>query len=236
MPSVKPYAMLGLCSFLVAGAPVVAQEASSTASGPPGEVEVTPPSDVPVHDDPFAKPPPGSAADQALWKAAREVDNAIPMARAESAKLQWRVKQGQYNERLDRLEKDGPPEKARKARQAGEKVIAARDRNYEILSRRWPVDPTRVCSYALLDFSSALTSGTRPADRALQDETRKRLQDCVDKARLILKSVEGSNKELGAALAALEAELPPLVPATGPTGSVPASGPGAKPAAAPEGK
>jgi hypothetical protein len=215
--------LLSVWVCLAAGQRATAQEARPPAAASPGEVEITPPSEVPVHDDAFAKPPPGSAADQALWKAAREVDNAIPMARAEAAKLQWRVKQGQFNERLERLEKDGPPEKARKARQAGEKVIAARDRNFEILSRRWPVDPTRVCSYALLDFSGALSAGARPADRALQDETRKRLQDCVDKARLILKSVEGSNKELGAALAALEADLPPLVPAT-----APATGPGGK--------
>ncbi|MGA8892028.1 MAG: hypothetical protein WB493_10695 [Anaeromyxobacteraceae bacterium] len=236
MRTVKLVAVLGACACLAPGRSALAQEARPPEVVPPGEVEVTPPSEVPVHDDAFARPPPGSAADQALWKAGRQVDNAIPMARGESAKLQWRVKQGQFNERLARLEQEGPPEKARKARQAGEKVIAARDRNYEILSRRWPVDPTRVCSYPLLDFSSALTSGTRPADRALQDETRKRLQDCVDKARLILKSVDGSNKELAAALAALEAELPPLVPATGPAGSVPTGGPGAKPALSPEGK
>jgi hypothetical protein len=236
MSTVKRAAMLGLWMCLAAEGRALAQEARPPAAGPPGEVEVTPLAEVPAHDDAFSKPPPGSAADQALWKAGRQVDTAIPMARAESAKLQWRVKQGQYNERLDRLEKEGPPEKARRARQAGEKVIAARDRNYEILSRRWPVDPTRVCSYALLDFSGALSSGTRPADRALQDETRKRLQDCVDKARLILKSVEGSNKELGAALAALEADLPPLAPAIGPSGAVPAGVPGAKPAVTPEGK
>jgi hypothetical protein len=165
MPTVKKFAMVGLWSLLVSAGPALAQEARPPAGGPADEVEVTPPSEVPVHDAAFAKPPPGSAADQALWKAARQVDNAIPMARGDAAKLQWRVRQGQFNERLDRLEKEGPPEKARRARQAGEKVIAARDRNYEILSRRWPVDPTRVCSYALLDFSGALGSGTRPADR-----------------------------------------------------------------------
>ena len=171
-------------------------------------------------DDAFARPPPGSAADQALWKAGREVDKAIPMSRGEAAKLQWRVKQGQFNERLERLEKQGPPEKAKRARQAGEQVIAARDRNYEIMTRRWPVDPTRVCSYPLLDFSSALlVGGTKPADMSLQDESRKRLKDCVDKARVILGSIEGSNKELAAALAALEAELPPGIPAGGPAGA-----------------
>ena len=173
--------------------------------------------DVEPPDDAFGRPPPGTAADQALWRAGREVDNAIPMSRGEAAKLQWRVKQGQFNERLELLEKQGPPEKAMRARKAGEQVIAARDRNYEIMSRRWPVDPTRVCSYPLLDFSSALLAGgNTPADLSLQDETRKRLKECVDKARVILGSIEGSNKELAGALAALESELPPGLPAAGP--------------------
>src|SRR5512137_339729 len=112
MSTVKRAVVLGLWVCWAAGGRALAQEARPPAGGAPDEVEVTPPSEVPVHDDAFAKPPPGSAADQALWKAGRQVDVAIPMARGESAKLQWRVKQGQFNERLERLEKDGPPEKA----------------------------------------------------------------------------------------------------------------------------
>lgn len=195
------------------------------ASGPTLAQEPAP------QDDVFARPPPGSPADQALWTAARQVDSAIPLSRGEAARLQWRVQQGQFNERLAQLEKQGPLEKAARARRAGEEVIAARDRNREIMIRRWPVDPTRVCSYPLLDFSSALLAGSsRPADKALQDETRKRLQECVNKAEVILRSIEGSNKELAAALTALEAELPPGVPATGPSGIPPSIAPAPPPA------
>jgi len=210
-----------LLSSALGASHALAQESpakSPPAAEPAPEVEVVPVQEVAPHDDAFAKPPPGTAADQALWKAGREVDNAIPMQRGESAKLQWRVKQGQFNERLEVVEKQGPADKARRARQAGEKVIAARDRNYEIITRRWPIDPTRVCSYPLLDFASALRAGSKPADKALQEESRKRLKDCVDKAQVILRSIEGSNKELRTALAALEAELPPGTPVAGPAG------------------
>jgi len=217
----KAVVRLGLISSALGTGHAAAQEGSPKAppaAGAAPEVEVVPVQEVAPHDDAFATPPPGTAADQALWKAGREVDNAIPMQRGESARLQWRVKQGQFNERLELVEKQGPADRARRARQAGEKVIAARDRNYEIITRRWPIDPTRVCSYPLLDFASSLRVGSSPADRALQEESRKRLKDCVDKAQTILRSIEGSNNELRAALIALDAELPPGIPVTAPAG------------------
>lgn len=229
MRRLKEVLILCLASSGLGAGPALAQEARPSA---PQAIEPAPgtggePAQEPaLQDDAFAKPPPGSAADQALWRAARHVDNAIPLSRGEAARLQWRVQQGQFNERLAQLEKQGPPEKAARARKAGEEVIAARDRNREIMIRRWPVDPTRVCSYPLLDFSSALLAGSsRPADKALQDETRKRLQECVDKAEVILRSIGGSNKELAAALATLEAELPPGIPVTGPSGIPPSVAP-----------
>ena len=228
----KALAVLCLTSAALVAGPARAQEARPQA---PARTDET------AGDD-FSRPPPGSPADQALWKEASDVDNAIPMQRGESAKLQWRVKQGQYNERIDRLEKQGPPEKAAQAKKAGVKVIEARDCNYEIITRKWPIDPTRVCSYALLDFTSALNAshpqGT-PTDKALPGDARTRLRECVDRAQLILRSIEGSNKELAAALASLEALLPPAVPVTGPGGvpgpipPVPPPGARAAPAATP---
>lgn len=202
---------------------VLCLSSASTAEGAAtSEAEEAPPQEAYGPDDAFEKPPPGSPMDQALWKAASEVDNAIPMSRGESARLQWRVRQGQFNERLEQLEKSGPPEKAKLARETAVKMLAIRDKNYEIITRKWPIDPTRVCSYQLLEFTSALTSGKGPSEKAQQDAARTALKACVDKALLVLKSMERSNEELAAALASLDAELPPGTPVTGPAGVPPA--------------
>lgn len=225
----KALAALCLTSAALGVGPARAQEAR-----PPAPVQ-----EGATAGDDFSRPPPGSPADQALWKEASEVDNAIPMQRGESAKLQWRVKQGQYNERIDRVEKQGPPELAAQAKRAGVKVIEARDRNYEIITRKWPIDPTRVCAYPLLDFTSALNAidpQGPPMNKAVLGDARTRLRECVDRAQLIRRSIEGSNRELAAALASLEALLPPVAPVTGPggvPGPIPSVPPlGARPAPA----
>ena len=164
------------------------------------------------------------------------MDTAIPMARAESAKLQWRVKQGQYNERLDRLEKEGPPEKARRARQAGEKVIAARDRNYEILSRRWPVDPTRVCSYALLDFSGALNLGDTSGGPGAPGRDPQAPPGLRGQGAAHPEERRGLEQGTRGGARRARARSPAPLRRPSPSGAVPVGVPGSKPPATPEGK
>jgi len=175
----------------------------------PSSAEVFPPGAL-QPDDGLTTPPPGSPEDQALWKASVRMNNALPTQRAEAARLQWRAKSSRLDERLGALARKGTPEEGQRAEALRRKLQGAMERDYETLVRRWPVDPTRVCRYPELDFTSALNAGKGPDERAQQAQARSSLRKCLDNAQLVLRVLEDANGQLASAISDAEAIVPPV--------------------------
>ena len=144
-------------------------------------------------------PPPSTPADQALWRAGRFASESIVVERARAGTLQVKVRSNRLLERLEEAaEKAGPAER-KSLTATREKLLAAWQRDYQVLSRQWPVDPTRGCGYPLLTFDSALRAppGTDPVALAT---ARGELRGCVEKARGAVKELSEKNKALATAL------------------------------------
>jgi hypothetical protein len=141
-------------------------------------------------------PPPGEPADVALWRRGQQAGEAVVAGRAEAGRLQQRVKGERLAERLaEAAAAPGAPAGLGAAR---ERLLAAWQRSWDVTTRPWPVDPTRVCWYAMLAFDSALRVPGQ-AGRAEAGPARTELQACVEKAGAALRILEESNRALAAA-------------------------------------
>ncbi len=172
-------------------------------------------------------PPPGSPEDQALWKAGHEASNQIVVDRNLATRLQLRAKIGGYQERLDALAKRGPDE-ARRAASLKQEYLEAWSESFELLTRQWPVDPTRGCQYPLLTFESALYANDGPKKAPELPSARSDLRQCVEAAGVVLGAVTRSNKRFEGVLSDLDRELPPAGPAS--REAAPDGGPAGAPA------
>src|SRR5512143_2879676 len=103
----------------------------------------------------FDSPPPGTAKDQSLWREAYAANNDVTLVRGTAARLQQRATAGQYQQRLEALEK-GPADRGGRAAKLAGRLRAEWTRSFEIAARPWPVDPTRACRYPMLSFESAM--------------------------------------------------------------------------------
>jgi hypothetical protein len=158
----------------------------------------------------FDAPPPGaSRKDQALWRAAYDANNAIVVERAAATRLHATLAAGRYEDRLEELSRrdaDG----ARRAGPLLKELTDSWTESADLLTRQWPVDPTRACRYPLLHLESALTAKDVPA-RALH-ALHEELEECVEKAQLPLRALTRSNGRLRTLVARLDRELPPQAP------------------------
>lgn len=143
--------------------------------------------------------PPGTAGDQALWKAARDANKQVFAERHRAVRLQTRARTGDYEARLEALAaKPDAPEGAKALR---ERLHSAWVENVGTQTRPWPVDPTRVCSYPLLYMDSAMRDDNPARRGATLPEARTRLSTCLGKARLVLSALTRSTDRFEAALA-----------------------------------
>lgn len=182
------WALLLLASLVLAG---------------PARAEDPPPYEAP---EPLQTPP-GSKEDQTLWWRAIDVSNEISTARAAAAKLQWRARSGTMDKRLAEKARGLPEEEAARVAAIGKKVAAAWNANYELLSSRWPVDPTRGCQYPAQQLESAMHVAPGPDKSRLLEMSRADAQRCVGLAETVLRRVKQSNDELARALAEADAAL-----------------------------
>lgn len=148
----------------------------------------------------FSQVPPGTPEDQALWKAAGDVDVAVPLAKQKMAALQWTIRNERLDERLGEMGSGEPP-KAARAREVRARLGSLAVAAYAILTRLWPVDTTRVCSYARMTFATAMGTKDGPEKAGQLGPARGELQDCLSKARTTLQVVNQSNDDLAAAVA-----------------------------------
>jgi hypothetical protein len=178
--------------------------------------------------------PPGSPADQALWKSAIEVSNDIVSERTRAGRVQVRLKQGRYAERLSAMAERNPGS-AERARDLRRRLEAAWGENFSLLTGQWPVDPTRGCTYYALTFATAFPPPRSPSGEALLTQARTDLRACVDKAAPALRAMRESTDRLEA----IEAEMDRALAASGPASPTsehdadagPAPGQGAPPPA-----
>jgi len=157
-------------------------------------------------------PPPGTPEDQALWREAYEINNQILVERGIAVQAQWKAHNGTYVRRLEELAAKGGPTAAEAAalrRRLQESWTATS----EVLSRQWPVDPTRACRYEMLHLESSMLSKVS----AYLPEARKNLRTCLDKAKLVLGQLVPSSRRLEETMAEADGLLaatpaaPPLV-------------------------
>ncbi len=157
----------------------------------------------------YDKPPPGTAADQALWKQCTELNKDLLIDQYRSGTLQARAKGFELLERLrDPARRGSLSEGAAEAlaKRLQEKWLA----NFEVMKSQWPVSKMRVCQYQLLNFEGVMFSDPSPNRQRQLDDARRDVQDCVEKGQRVHASMAKTNDELEAAVDAAERALPPV--------------------------
>jgi hypothetical protein len=200
--------------------------ALSLALAGEGPVPAAPPAadPSPAADAPrdWDKPPPGTKADQELWLAARQVNVELVVEQHEAARLANAARGSGYLERLPELARQGALPKVR-ADELAQRLHQGWSASFELMQRQWPVSKIRVCGYELLNFETVMIAP--PGSDPLQASSRKDLEECVGRARVVLGHLKKSNEELQAALDAIGRELAALPPSR----PAPAAGPAAAP-------
>lgn len=164
----------------------------------------------PDQPDAEYRPPAGPPADVALWQRGQATGEAVVGARAEAGRLQQRARSGQLVERLRAAEASAAPGQASALRALASRLQDRWTANYELMSRRWPVDPTRVCWYQMLAFGSALEASG--AGRGDLGAPRQELVTCVERADLARRELAEANHELAEAIEEAERALAGLEP------------------------
>jgi hypothetical protein len=181
------------------------------AAATPTSPSATPATAVPATADPDAVTvPAGAPADVALWRRTYDLNNEIPIERSISTRLQLEVKNGRLLEGLAALRKRPgvDHDTHERAEHAEERLVRALREDVQVLTAQWPVDPTRVCAYDLLNFESVLRSDENPRKAAQLAQTREPVQECAGKAELALSTLRGANDRLREAITVAEQALP----------------------------
>lgn len=177
--------------------------ASAGEGGAPPEPQRGAPAEIQGTARDFDSPPAGTPEDQALWRASYAANNDVTLVRGTAARLQQRATAGQYQQRLEALEK-GPPDVAGRAAKLEGRLRAEWTRSFEIAARQWPVDPTRACRYPMLSFESAMLLDEGPEKAPQLSGARRDLQECLGKAQLAIGAMGKSNQDFEAVLVEVE--------------------------------
>jgi len=196
MPPNAP-SLVALAALLALAGPAVAEDPA-----PPPDLPEEP---SPVVSDPLPVPP-GSKADQELWKSAGEVGNQLIALRHLGHGLHWKIRNQQLEARLVAMAKADPAAASRLGVTRKE-LSEAQVASYADLVSRWPVDKTRVCQYAQLSMRSAMEASVIQDKRAELEQTRVATARCLDLARATLARVKRSTDALAAAIASAEQAL-----------------------------
>jgi hypothetical protein len=160
---------------------------------------------LPATADPgSADVPPGSPADRALWRRGYDLDNEIPIERSIASRLQLQAVNLRLVEALAAGAKrsGADPSAAERLANVERRLRAALRESVDLLRAQWPVDPTRVCGYAVLNFESVMRSDENPRKAAQLAETGAALRECVARGEAPLAVLRKANEELRSAIAA----------------------------------
>ena len=207
---IRPAAFAALLALALA-APVPAAAAEPPPAPPREDTPAVPDASTAQAADPMEVPP-GTKADQALWRKAIEVSNLISIARAEAARLQWRARNGNYDTRLAERAAGKTDAEAARLKALAAKVQAAWQENSELLASRWPVDPTRGCQYPAQQLESTMHMPDGAEKSAAMVGPRAEVTRCTDAADLILRRVGRSNQDLEKAIVEADAAFAPAPP------------------------
>lgn len=188
------------CTGTAAAEPAKALRPEEPAGPPPGEATA------------FEEPPPGSAEDQALWRAGVEASRQVTLVRLRASGLQWQARRTDVEGRLAALERSGGAG-AERARELLARYRDAASRHYLAFTRQWPVDPTRGCSYQLMHLDGVVRSREHPRKAAQLRVVREELEDCAERARSAAQAMDASNVEMQKLLEEANGLLPPAAPA-----------------------
>lgn len=176
-----------LAPTLLALTTLLAVPAPSSAPRPaPADVPTasaaTPADPPPVAEEPdFDEPPPGAAADQALWRTLRDETALATVSLGRIAQSAFRIRYEQPYQALDAVAQQDVVRagEARALRARLEAAAIAADR----AAPRGPKPNIRTCRYALLFLGQAMSepAGTKLGARA--PEKREEARACVDDMR-----------------------------------------------------
>lgn len=196
---------------------VQAEQPSTTAPG----AENAPDFVVPDAD----KPPPGSPAEQALWRSGLESTRRLHAVRVASTRLQQRLRYTGTEKQLDALARGATPAAA-EATALQARLRSAWQHNIQTLTKPWPVDPTRGCMATFVDYELQLYNHNPQGREARLGMLGKELGNCLQRLESIRSEMDGANRAFEQAIADAEK----LVSSAGPKRS--AEAPASAPAAA----
>jgi hypothetical protein len=133
--------------------------------------------------------------------------NALALVKANAAKLQWKARNGKYEERLLELAKLQTGAEAERTRDLARRIKASWQESYDMTSSPWPVDSTRGCQYQALLLESTLHTQDGPEKSAALVPARADVARCVELAESILSKMNGANAALAKVLAEGDAAL-----------------------------
>ena len=145
-------------------------------------------------------PPPGSPQELKLWNAGLKANQAVHQTRAAAAMLQVRASGADLLHRLEVAAQASPHEEGERLLALRRRLQAAWDKDRELFTRRWPVDPTRACGYPHLNYDSAMRLAPGPSRQAEVENARVELQRCVDRAKLVTDAMAAANVAFAAAI------------------------------------
>ena len=183
---------------LALAVPAMAEDPADQASPLPDD----PPSPV-VQPLPV---PPGSKADQEIWRSAGEVGNQLIALRYTAHGLHWNARNEDFEARLQAAAA-ADPAAATRLDGIRKQFSQARAASYADLVGRWPVDKTRVCQYQQLSMRSAMLASATQDARAQLSQARDATARCLDVARATLVRVRRSTDAFAAAIGEAEKAL-----------------------------
>ncbi len=160
-----------------------------------------------VEDSPLTKVPPGSAEDQALWRSALDVNNAVSIVWSAVTRLQAGLQTDRVLERLRAATRTGSPEEMEAAGKALQRLEAAWGLSAEYMRSGRLVDQTRACGYPLLTFATAMPDTKTEEDRKALASARVELKVCVSKAQEMAEGLASVYRPLVAASTEAEGVL-----------------------------
>jgi hypothetical protein len=197
-----------LAAVIAAAAPVLAPAGPEGDASPPLQPAAAPGAAEPdrVALEPegamdSSSPPPGLPEDQALWKQGIETTQAIHVERARASRVQVVLRNLRYFQRLLLLVERGG-EEGKRAEALTRRLDAAYAVQYSTLNARWPVEPTRGCSYPAVEFGSTMDFHSNETDLARLAKHRAILRGCIEMAQSAITPMRDATDKLEAAMRA----------------------------------
>lgn len=184
-----------LLAFLAA---VVVSPASSAVAGgtdPGKQAPEAEASDLDAQIPGDGRPSRGTPEDRALWAAMRDDQNQMSIERALALKLYYRLRNESEDAQLAALAKERPG-LSTQIEALRRRLYAARTASFDVLSRKWPVDPRLGCRSEMHDLGGAMEALPGQAGGSELGLARDRSLRCQARLRLVLQPLRKTSRDL----------------------------------------